>query len=251
LTLAYIYFLRLGITKTVALYGVLLFAGGLLHTFYQSDLSFNTYFDVIFFLLGGILILDRKYEWVPILMVPAALNRETSILIPFLLIAWGWRVSVDRTRALVCGAMALFIWALIFVALRLYYPDAPMFRVGDELLPGWGLFRYNLTVPEMPVLLFQTFGFLPLLAPFTYRYWSPFVRMGFLLLVPVWILVHAFSSIWAETRLFLVLLAMVFVPAILPVVDRRLQEIRQTASFQKNQMHRRGNDPDALIVAME
>jgi hypothetical protein len=75
--------------------------------------------------------------------------------------------------------------------------------------------------------------------------------MGFLLLVPVWILVQAFSSIWAETRLFLVLLAMVFVPAILPVVDRRLQEIRQTASFQKNQMHRRGNDPDALIVAME
>ena len=240
LSLAYLYFVRLGITKTIAVYGLFLLAGGMFHTFYQSDLSFNTYFDIIFFLLAGILILDTRYEWVPLLMLPAALNRETSLLIPILLIAWGWfGRSKDRRRAVTFGVIGLLVWGLTFVTLRLYYPDAPMFRIGDELLPGWELFRYNLTIHEMPILLFQTLGFLPLLGIIAYRHWSPFVRIGFLILVPVWILVHAFSSIWAETRLFLVLLAMVFVPAVLPVVDRQLQEIRQTVSSESNQIQGR------------
>ncbi len=228
LALAYLYFVRLGITKTISVFGVFLLAGGMMHAFYQSDLSFNTYFDVIFFLLGGILILEGKYGWLPALMVPAALNRETSALIPILLVAWGmWGKPGDRARALVSGGLGFLIWVLVFVALHLYYPDAPMFRVGDELLPGWKLFRYNFTVPEMPILLFQTLGFLPLVGLLAYKYWSLFVRIGFLLLVPAWILVHAFSSVWAETRLFLVLSAMVFVPAVLPLVDLAFQGIRQ------------------------
>jgi hypothetical protein len=103
----------------------------------------------------------------------------------------------------------------------------------------------------MPILLFQTLGFLPVLGIMTYRYWMPFVRIGFLLLVPVWVLVHAFSSIWAETRLFLVLLAMVFIPAVLPVLDRRLQEIRQTVSSELKRIHGRGNEPDPQVMATE
>jgi hypothetical protein len=231
LTLAYLYFVRLGISKTVSGYGVFLLAGGMLHVFYQSDLSFNTYFDVIFFLLACILILDERYGWVPVLMVVAALNRETSVMIPVLLIAWGWLGKPgDRAKALISGLIGLLVWVVIFVSLRLSYPDAPMFRLGDEILPGWELFRYNLTVPRMPILLFQTFGFLPLAAIIAYRHWNLFVRISFFFLVPAWILVHAFSSVWAETRLFLVLLAIVFVPAVLPLLDQRLQELRQGAS---------------------
>lgn len=230
LTLAYVYFMKLGITKTVSTYGVFLLAGGMLHVFYQSDLSFNTYFDVIFFLLAGILILEGKYIWIPALMIIASLNRETSIMIPVLLIAWGWRKETGSpAKALLSGGIALLIWIVIFVALRLYYPNAPMFRLGDDLLPGWDLFRYNLSVPEMPVLLFQTLGFLPLAGILVQKYWHPFVRLCFLLLVPVWLLVHAFSSVWAETRLFLVLFAMVLIPAFLPFIHRRFQEIRQYA----------------------
>jgi hypothetical protein len=230
LTLAYMYFVRLGITKTVSAYGVFLLAGAMMHVFYQSDLSFNTYFDVIFFLLAGILILSGKYVWVPVLMVFAALNRETSVMIPVLLITWSWLGELRaRDKALLSGLIGLLVWGLVFAALHLYYPDAPMFRLGDELLPGWKLFRYNLSVTKMPILLFQTLGFLPLVGVIAYRRWHLFVRICFLLLVPAWILVHAFSSVWAETRLFLVLLAVVFVPAVLPLMDGQLQEIRQGA----------------------
>jgi hypothetical protein len=228
LTLAYMYFVKLGITKTVCAYGVFLLAGGMMHVFYQSDLSFNTYFDVMFFLLASILILSEKYVWLLVLMVFAALNRETSVMIPVFLIAWSWLgQSRDRAKALISGLIGLLIWGLVFAALRLYYPNAPMFKLGDELLPGWELFRYNLSVPKMPILLFQTLGFLPLVGVIVYRRWHLFLRICFLLLVPAWILVHAFSSVWAETRLFLVLLAVVFVPAVLPLIDGRLQEIRQ------------------------
>ena len=228
LTLAYLYFIRLGITKTVSVYGVFLLAGGMLHMYYQSDLSFNTYFDAIFYLLAGILILGEKYVWVPVLMVFASLNRETSVMIPVLLICWGWlRRPSDRTKVLISGLIGFFVWLLIFVSLRLYYPNAPMFKLGDEILPGWELFRYNLSVPQMPILLFQTLGFLPWVGLLAHRYWHLFVRICFLFLVPVWIGVHAFSSVWAETRLFLVLLSVVFIPAVLPFIDHLFQEIRQ------------------------
>lgn len=228
LSLAYMYFVRLGITKTVSIYGMFLLSGGMLHAFYQSDLSYNTYFDLMFYLLAGILILDGRYAWLPILMVVAALNRETSLMIPVLLIAWGWLGKPEtRNKALIYGAAALLVGLVIYMGLYLYYPDTPMYLFGDELLPGWGLFRYNLTVSEMPILFFQTLGFLPLIALINLKHWNSFVHICFLFLVPVWIFVHAFTSDWAETRLFLVLLAMAFIPASLPVVERRLQAVRQ------------------------
>jgi len=54
--------------------------------FYDNDLSFNTYFDVIFYLSAVLLILKRRYFWVVLLMIPAALNRETSGAIPLLML---------------------------------------------------------------------------------------------------------------------------------------------------------------------
>lgn len=230
LTLAYLYFIKSGISKTVSIYGVFLLAGGMLHVFYESDLSFNIYFDVIFYLLAGILILAGKYVWIPVLVIVAALNRETSIAIPLLLITWGWLgKSNNQAKALISGGIGALVWLLVFAALHLYYPNAPMFKIGEDILPGWRLFRYNLSVPKTPILLFQTLGFLPLAAFIASKHWHWFVRICFLLLVPAWILVHAFSSVWAETRLFLVLLAVVFVPATLPVIDLQLQGMRQRA----------------------
>ena len=126
LTLVYLYFIRLGITKTASVYGVVLLAGGMLHVFHESDLSYNTYFDVIFYLLAGILILNARYGWVPVLMIAAALNRETSAMIPVLLMIWGWLGrSNNRMKALISGVIGIFVWMLIFAALHLYYPNAP------------------------------------------------------------------------------------------------------------------------------
>jgi len=230
LALAYLYFIRLGITKAISMYGVLLLSGGMLHVFHESDLSFNTYFDVIFYLLAAILILDEKYRWVAVLMFPAALNRETSAMIPILLIAWGWwKVSDNRAKAFGAGLIGMAVWAVTFTALHLYYPNAPLFKIGEGILPGWELFRYNLSVPKTAALLFQTLGFLPLVGVIAYRSWHLFVRICFLFLVPVWIVIHAFTSVWAETRLFLVLSALVFIPAVLPLIDQYLQKVRQGA----------------------
>jgi hypothetical protein len=230
LMLAYLYYVRLGITKTGSIYGMFLLAGGMLHVFYQSDLSFNTYFDLIFYLLAGILILEERYAWLPVLMVAAALNRETALAIPVLALAWGWRGNPDRRKqAWVYGGAAFVIGLAVYAGLHVYYPEAPIYLFGDVLPPGWGLFRYNLTVRETPLLLFQTLGFLPLVVFITYKHWHPFLRICFLLLAPVWLFVHAFASNWTETRLFLVLLAMFLIPAALPLIEQRLQEVRRTA----------------------
>ena len=100
-------------------------------------------------------------------------------------------------------------------------------QITGYVSPGWELLRYNLSVPEMPILLFQTLGFSPVMGIIAQRHWHLFIRICFLSLVPVWLLIHAFGGVWAETRLFLVLLAVVFIPATLPLIDSALQEIRQ------------------------
>ena len=50
-----------------------------------SDIQFNTFFDVTFYLLAGLCILQKRFVWIVPITLLAALNRETSGLIPFLL----------------------------------------------------------------------------------------------------------------------------------------------------------------------
>ena len=85
--LAALYYRKLGLNHYLTLLGMSILAWGMTHALYDSDLSFNLYTDIAFYLIAGILILKRKYVWTIPLVVLAAFNRETSGLIPFMLLA--------------------------------------------------------------------------------------------------------------------------------------------------------------------
>jgi len=237
LILAHQYFSRLGVSKSSTIYGVFLLALSMFHMFYDSDLSFNTYFDVIFYLIGVIIILDTHYKWLPILMIFATLNRETSGMIPIMLMFFSI-VHIDiieRKKAFLCGLIGLITWGIVFLSLRLYYSNAPLYKIGGILSPGLDYIRYNLSIHQLPTLLFQTFGILPLVAWFSRKKWHLFIRICVIILAPVWLSIHFFTGVWAETRIFLVLLAVVIIPAVLPIINQFSHQL-QTEEFPKEKV---------------
>jgi hypothetical protein len=213
--LALILYKRLGGSHILALLGGILLASSMKNALFESDLSFNTYFDLLFYLLAVLLILERKYNWIIALTFLAALNRETSGLIPFLLLSAAWTDSaLSRSRRILPAFVSFGVWMLIFVGLRVLYPDRPLYIPYDQA-PGYPLLVYNLTRSVTWTELFHTFGFTPVLGLFTFFAWHPYWKRFFFIMVPAWFVIHAFASVMAETRLFLVPLAIVFIPAVL------------------------------------
>lgn len=214
--LAFLYYRELGLSRNQALIGMSLLAWGMSYTTFDSDLQFNTYMDVIFYLLAALLILRNALYLVIPLMILAALNRETSGLIPFMFLftfAIG-KERGERNKIIAVVAIALVVYAAVFFGLRAAYGPQQLFiPYGHH--QGLDLFQFNIARPLAWYRLWATMGMLPILALMGYRYWPPRLRVFFWVIVPVWFAVHLFAAVMAETRLFLVPQAVIFVPGAL------------------------------------
>lgn len=215
-SMSYCYFRKLNFTDSVSLVGTIFLSGSLLNSYYNTGFSLNTYFDLVFYLGGVLFVLNQSFAWLPLLMIFAALNRETSGMIPLLALSSLHDIQKRRPAILFAG-LAIFVWAGIFVALRLSYPPREMFvPYGNQ--PGFQLFEFNLFPPPYLSLL-RFFSIVPLLGLIVWRRWLPRIKRYFIIMVPVWGVVHLTASVIAETRLFLVPQLIVFIPAFLLFVD--------------------------------
>ena len=217
LIIAGVYYRKLGLPLYESMIGLSVLSWSMSLSLYNSDLSFNVFFDIAFYLLAGILILGRKYVWLVLLMIPAALNRETSLLIPFMLffaVRSNTAGEQDQRPGFIAAAVALGIFAIIFAGLRIYYGPQP-FLTADGYYPGIGLLALNLgrwaTWGQMAI----TLGVIPMLALFAYREWPRVLKVFFWVVVPVWFVAHFVGALVAESRLLLVPQALVFIPAAL------------------------------------
>jgi hypothetical protein len=225
--LAGLYYRKLGLTTYLTLIGLSLLAWGMSYAYLDSDLQFSTYFDVLFYLAAGLLILHGRYPWIILITGVAALNRETSGLIPFLLVSGYIAFKEDRPasrKIILTAGAALLLYAIVFVALRYSYGPRELF-VPHGRHQGLELLKHNLFYYRTWFQLFATLGILPVLALVFYGKWPPALKMFFWVLVPVWVLVHMFAGVMAETRLFLVPLSLVIVPgALFGLVSRNEQD---------------------------
>jgi len=214
--LAYLYYRKLNLPAAHALVGLGLLAWGMTYAYYDSDLQFNTYFDIIFYLLAGLLILFDCVVWLIPLMLLAALNRETSGLIPFMALAlvFPWKAESPKRKTIIVIAVSLGIFAAIFIGLRLVFPHQEI-SVPHGHFMGLDLLRYNLFRAITWSQLFATLSILPALALLAYKKWPLALRTFFWVVAPVWFLVHPFTSVMAETRVFLVPQALIFIPGAL------------------------------------
>jgi hypothetical protein len=211
------YYKKLGLTTYGGILGLAILAWSMTQALYGADLQFNTYSDVLFYLLAGLAIAYKRYWWIIPIIVFAAFNRETSGLIPFMLIADQLQTKPTLTvprRILIFAGIALALYAAIFIGLRIAYgPQEFLVPYGNHI--GMELFTYNLTLPATYIEVFGVLSVLPILAILAMRRWPAILTRFFWAIVPIWFVIHLFASVIAESRLLLVPMALVFIPGAL------------------------------------
>jgi hypothetical protein len=261
--LATSYYRRVGLTPQLQAIGIVLLAWSMSHALYNSDLSVNTYFDLIAYLAAAQCVFsNRTWALVPIAVV-AAFNRDTAALIPALAVApLLARVAdapgstIKRLRdpenrgSIAVAVVGVVLFGAVYLGIRKVVGPAP-WPWGNA--NGTNMLRANLRDPHVYLYVPLTFSVLPVLAAWRWRQ-LPATLQGFLLLFgPLWATV-LFSLVYvAETRLFLVPMAVAFIPAALiapigaahlptPVTTRQVSSI-QTASDDEQrtaERHRHG-----------
>jgi hypothetical protein len=203
----------------------------------DSDLTFNTYMDVIMYLSAGYIILAGKPIWriIPLTIV-AAFNRETSLFIPAMLFVANidfsafhsladWRkIRLPRLEVWVVSAVSLAAFAVVFVAIRMYYGYQPptLWRVPAGL-PMLKLNLLSSVSVKSYFEMFGTFALLPFIFVYQFKAMDFRLRIFFLLMVPLWLLVHWVSVVAYQSRLYLVPTLLILLPGVLQLIERSVR----------------------------
>lgn len=216
---AYRYYLKLGLSPAASVIGMAMLAWGISYSHFDSDLQFSTFFDVAFYLLAAHCLLCEKFAWLIPISGVAGLNRETSGLIPFLLLplVTSNRGGAHRRRLWALFGWCLLAYLLVFVTLRLIFGSQELI-VPYGHLPGLDLLAYNLLRGVTWYQMALTLSVVPAVALIGFRAWPWQLRGFFWVVVPAWCVVHAVTAVMAETRVFLVPQALIFIPGALVVM---------------------------------
>ena len=224
---AYHYYRALsGKSWFLLLTGILLLAFNMSNSNWQADMAYNTYFDIFFYLLAAYVILKAHPAWIIPITAIAVLNRETSGFIPFMLMLTAFdfeKMRLVRKKRLWYGVISLAIYFVLFGAVRLYFGLRPYEAIHDIDTP-WEFFQFNIRFFNMYPQLIGTLGIVPLITIFWFRRWPFFLRAIGLLIIPFWVIIHLFKSMAMETRLFLVPQALIFIPALICLVEYELKK---------------------------
>lgn len=201
----------------------------------HSDFSFNNYFDVIFYLLAVYIIFSEKdILWFLPITFLAALNRETSLLIPFILFLnyKHFYLKEFRKKSWLVFLLCLTIAVSVLIMLRVYYGYPPPAPIGKE--PGLPMLLFNITDPGTILEHVAAFSVIPLLALFSFSKLEKRLQLLFLLIVPVWYGIH-FWLVWArETRNFMVPFAIIFLPAVLTLYQQSIGKLQGISAKQSD-----------------
>lgn len=198
----------------------------------DSDLTFNTYIDVILYLWAGIVIIKNlNYWWIAVITIIGAFNRETSVFIPVLFFfskvnwpawpQWFKAFFADRKAVLVTAVCGLS-FVLIFVAIRLHYGYRP--QSSWRVPIGLPMLKLNLlssTAVKTYSEFFGIFAILPIWTLFVVKKANSHLKIFFYALVPVWFALHLYTGIAFQTRLFLVPTLLVIIPVVLEYIEQK------------------------------
>lgn len=229
--------------KWLIFFGINFLALALGNSVTAADLSFNTYLDIIFYLLTANLILYKwNRNWLFLIVPLAALNRETGLLIPALYFIsqtdfTGFsfrklnvkRIGFPKRDTWIFTIILYAIFLSIFVALRIYYGYRPpqVWKVPAGL-PMLKLNLFSAVGVKAYMELIGTFGVIPFIILYKFRTFPHLLRKWFIFMVPLWFAIHYVSVVAYQTRLFMVPIILIFLPMILWLVE---QEIRRRYSI--------------------
>jgi len=226
-----LFFRRLKMTHTEVILGLVMICWGMSYAFFNSDLHFSTYSDIIFYLIALLLILARRDWWILLIAFLAALNRESAAILPLILPAMrlktrGWKPYLPRS-AIIIFLLSSIIFFLVFFGLRFglgwrsftgSWGQPSFLRLWRNLNKGLGWHNFFLTV-----------NILPLVCIFTFKFWPTTLKRIFLSIIPLWLIIHYYTKgCIEETRFLLLPLIIVFVPGTM-ILLRMGKNSRETA----------------------
>ncbi|MEO5943132.1 MAG: hypothetical protein ABIP30_04370 [Ferruginibacter sp.] len=205
-----------------------------------ADLSFNTYMDIILYLLAANIIVYKKNAMLLLpITILAAFNRETGILIPALYFISQTdftnfsvkkfnikRIIFPVTKTWIYTAVLYIIFILIFIGLRMYFGYKPQQEwKAPAGLPMLKLNFLSATGIKAYMELIGTFAVLPFIILYTFKKYPPLLCKWFLFIVPVWFAVHYLSVVAYQTRLFMVPIILIMIPMILILIENEIKTI--------------------------
>ncbi|UAY51302.1 hypothetical protein [Ferruginibacter albus] len=199
-----------------------------------ADLTFNTYLDIIFYLIAAnMIVYGANSLWLFVIIPFAAFNRETSMMIPALYFISQTdftqfsfkKLNINKIgwpkKSLWLQTAALYvIFFSIFFYLRWYFGYRPqqVWKVPSGL-PMLKLNLFSAVGVKAYFELIGTFGIIPIIL-YKFKSFPHLLKKWFLFLVPVWFLIHYVSVVAYQPRLFMVPLILIFMPMLLWLIDK-------------------------------
>jgi hypothetical protein len=226
--------------KWLIFLGINLLALALGNAVAVADLSFNTYMDIIFYLATANIIVYKKN---PILLIPitilAALNRETSIMIPalyfisqtdftkFKLNKKFWAtIGFPAKQTWLFTILLYVLFFAIFISLRLHFGYKPQQEwKAPAGLPMLKLNLFSAVGAKAYLEIISTYGVIPLIILYRFKSFPYLLKKWFLFLVPIWFAVHYISVVAYQTRLFMVPFAMIMLPMLLWLIEHEIKKV--------------------------
>jgi len=205
-----------------------------------ADLSFNTYMDIIFYLVTALVIVEKKNEAVLVpITILAAFNRETGILIPALYFISRADFTRFSFRKFNIGSVKFFViktWVFtvvlyllffaIFIALRMYFGYKPqqVWKVPAGL-PMLKLNLFSAVGLKAYMELIGTFGVIPFIILYKFRQFPYLLKKWFIFLAPLWVVANYISVVAYQTRLFMVPFIIIILPMFLLLIEQEIKNI--------------------------
>lgn len=220
--------------KWLIFFGINFLALALGNAVTVADLSFNTYMDIILYLLTANIIVYNKDH---LLLIPitifGAFNRETSIMIPALyfisqtdltqldLKRFSFRaIKFPPLKTWLITVLLYVFFFTIFISLRVHFGYRP--QQVWKVPAGLQMLKLNLasaTAVKAYMELIATFAVIPLIILYKFKSFPHLLKKWFLFLVPVWFLIHFVSVVAYQTRLFMVPFILIMLPMLLWLVE--------------------------------
>lgn len=226
--LAFWYLRTLRLSRRMSILGLVLMVYGMCAFGYGAGLSIGTYTTLALFMLAGVVINLHRDWWILPLTVIAALDSELAVFIPAMLFSarlaemdWS-KQSLARilsSRFVKPTAWSVMGCLIVLIGLR-YFIGAAAYSTSryGAVYPGLHLAALNATNPLTWIGLAEMYSLLPLTLVF-FRRWPATLRFTLCFVAVPWFLGEFVFGSTSETRLFLIPLWVVFVPAALKLVS--------------------------------
>lgn len=224
--------------RWLVLFGICFLTLALGNAVNAADLSFNTYTDISLYLITALIILKNKNPlWLIPIVILAAFNRETGLMIPalyFISKTDFTNFNLKKPFSTI-GFPKLPTWLLticlyviffsIFIGLRMHfgYQEQQQWKV-ESGLPMLKLNLMSAVGVKAYLELIGTFTVIPFIILYTFKRYPYILKKWFIFLVPIWFAVHYISVVAYQTRLFMVPMVLTMMPMLLWLIETSIRK---------------------------